>query len=325
MTMTRASRLAVMLMCLAGFLVGSAAAQTTYPTKPIRIIVPFAAGGSIDIVPRMLAERLPAILGQPIVVENRAGAGGNLGAEAVFTADPDGHTLLASPMPLLTINQHLYKDMRFDPLRFAPVTVLTRYPSVMLARSTLPANTIEELVGYAKKNPDKLTYASQGVGTIGHVAFERFRDTVKINAVHVPYKGNGPALNDLIAGHVDLLVSDLIAAMPGLESRRIKLLAVGGDKRISAFPKVQTISESIPDFFLNSWIGLVSTPKTPDAVTAKLAEAIAKALADPAVSKRLAQLFAEPAGEGPQAMQSVMQRDSKMWADVIRHAKIVLQ
>jgi tripartite-type tricarboxylate transporter receptor subunit TctC len=228
-------------------------------------------------------------------------------------------------MPLLTINQHLYKDMRFDPLKFAPVTILTRYPSVMLARSSLPVNTVDELVAYARKNPGKLTYASQGVGTIGHAAFERFKHAVKIDAVHVPYKGNGPALNDLIAGHVDLLVSDLIAAMPGIESGRIKLLAVGGEKRIAAFSKVQTISESVPDFFLNSWIGLVSTPKTPGTVTAKLADAIAKALADPAVSKRLAQLFAEPGGEGPQAMLAVMQRDSKLWADVIRQAKIRLQ
>lgn len=302
----------------------AAFALTSFPNKAIKIIVPFAAGGSVDIVPRMIAERMSAILGQPVVVENQPGAGGNIGAEVVFKADADGYTLLASPMPLLTINRHLYKNLRFDPIEFASITLLTRYPTVFLARASLKAANLSELIAYAKQNPGKLSYASQGVGTIGHVAFEKFRDTVGIDAVHIPYKGNAPALNDLMGGQVDVLVSDLVAAMPSIDTGLVKVLAVGGERRLEAFPSTPTIAETVSGFVLNSWMGLVAPPGTPDAVITTLADATREAVNDRSVKTRLEQLYSEAAGDGPKVMRSVMVHDSEMWADVIRRAKITL-
>jgi tripartite-type tricarboxylate transporter receptor subunit TctC len=301
-----------------------APAQTSFPSKPIRIIVPFAAGGSVDIVPRLVAERLPAILGQHAIVENRPGAGGNVGAEAAFNAAPDGYTLLVTPMPLLTVNPHLYKDLRYDPEKFAPVTMFVRYPNVMLARADLPISNVEELIAYAKKHPNKLTYASQGLGTISHATFAWFMHEAGIEMVHVPYRGSGPALNDLIAGHVDVMVENLVGAKAGLDSGRIKLLGVGGDKRIAAFPNVPTISEAVPGFVSNSWIGLVAPPGTPAELTAKLSQAIAKALAEPAIRQRLEELRAEPVGNSPDEMRAQLERETKAWGEIIRRANITL-
>lgn len=295
------------------------------PTKPIRIVVPFAPGGSIDTIPRLIGERLSPLLGVPVIVENRPGAGGNIGAELVYRAPPDGSTFLATPMPLLAVNPHLYSSLRFEPLKFEPVTVVTRYPIVLLARQSLGVSDIGELLDFARKNPGKLSYASQGDGAVGHVVFEKFQHDAKIQAVHVPYKGNGPALSDLMAGHVDLMFSDLIAGMPAIQSGRVKMLAVAGETRLTAYPNVQTIAETLPGFVTTSWIGIVAPPKTPEAITERVATALKAVLGDPAITSYLEKLYAAPAGEGRQAMRVELDSASRVWADVVRRANIRLE
>ena len=314
------SALALALICFSA----PSLAQSIGGAKPIRIVVPFAPGGSIDTIPRIVAEKLAPILGVPVIVENRPGAGGNIGAEVVFNAPGDGATLLATPMPLMTVNPHLYPKLRFDAQKFSPVTIITRYPAVLLARSSLEQSSVEQLLAFLRKNPGKLSYASQGDGTIGHVAFERLQHEANISAVHVPYKGNGPALADLMAGHVDLMFSDFVAAMPAIQSGRVKLLGVASEKRAPSAPNVQAINEVVPGFVVNSWIGIVSSPGTPAATTARLAGAIAEVLKDQAVSKQLQELHSDPAGDGPKAMQTEIQTASKTWGEVIRRANIKL-
>jgi tripartite-type tricarboxylate transporter receptor subunit TctC len=214
-----------------------ASAALAQPAKPVRLIVPFPPGGTADALSRLAAERMAPLLGQQIVVENRAGAGGNLGAEQVFRAEPDGSTLLASPPHLLTINPLLYK-LNFDPAKFVPVGIIATYPNVLVASSRVPATTLDELITLAQANPGKLSIASQGNGTISHLSAELLKKMAGIDLLHVPYKGTAPALTDLLGGQVDVMFDNLITMMPHVKSGKLKLLGAGGAGRIAAFPEV---------------------------------------------------------------------------------------
>ncbi len=292
--------------------------------KPTRIVVPFPPGGTADLLVRMTADRLPALLGQQVIVENRGGAGGNLGAEAVARAEPDGHTLLASPPHLLTINHLIYK-LAFDPAKFVPVGIIAAYPNVLLANANLPVGSVQDLISLARSRPGKLNIASQGNGTSTHLTAELFKRLAGVDMLHVPYKGTAPAMIDLLAGQVDLMFDNLITAMPHVKSGKLKLLGVGGAHRVAAFPEVPAIAEVLPGFRSETWMGIVAPPGTPAAVTAKLSAAIAQTVGEPEFRRRLTELQAEPVGNTPAEMAEVIRQDTERWAEVIRSARITVE
>src|SRR6266550_3361467 len=209
-----------------------AAAQTDYPNKPVRIVVAVPAGGGVDTATRIFAEKLQQRLGQPFVIENRGGAGGNVAAESVFVSPPDGYTLMASQPAPITTNAALYKRLNFDPTKFEPVAVMTKFPNVLLVRNDFPAKTAQEFIAYAKANSGKLNFASQGVGTTSHLTAELFMTLTGVKMTHVPYRGTGPALNDIVAGHVDLIFMELSSAFKLHDSGKARVLAVATDKRL---------------------------------------------------------------------------------------------
>jgi len=309
------------LVSIALFLAASAWAQD-YPSRAIRIIVPFPAAGMADIMPRIFAEKLSAKWGQPVIVENRPGAGGNIGAEAVYRAQPDGYTLL-SALPPLVINPSLYKKLAFDPMQFVPVTVMCAVPNVLLAHPRVPADSVQELIAYARANPDKLNYASQGNGTTAHLAAELFKSMAGgLKISHVPYSGNAPALVDLLSGRVEIMFGNLGPSLQHVRSGKVKALGVGSEKRIASLPNVPALSETLPGYVTIAWFGVVAPPKTPLPIAEKLSAAFAEALKLPDVRQRLADLSAEPIGYTPAEMAAFLKQDAERWREVIRSAGV---
>jgi tripartite-type tricarboxylate transporter receptor subunit TctC len=305
------------------FLLSFDSAAQTYPSKPIRIVVPFPPGGASDALIRLTAERLPAYLGQPAIVENRGGASGNIGAEHVARAEPDGHTLLASPPHLLTINPLLFK-LAFDPQKFVPVGIIAAYPNVLLATPKLKADTLQELIALARSQPGRLNIASQGNGTSTHLTAELFKSMAQVELIHVPYKGTAPAMTDLIAGQVELMFDNLITAAPHVKAGRLKLLGVGGARRVAAFPGVPAIGEVLPGFRSETWMALVAPAGTAPAVAEKVSAAVAQIVKTPEIQKWLADLSAEAVGNTPAEMAEVVRQEKERWTQVIRAARITI-
>lgn len=289
--------------------------------KPLRIVVPFPPGGTADALTRLTAERLPALIGQQVVVENRAGAGGNLAAEQVFRSEPDGLTMLSSPPHILTINHLLYK-LSFDPSKFVPVSLIATYPNVLVASGKVSAASLDELIAQARANPGKLSIASQGNGTSSHLTAELFKSMAKIDLLHVPYKGTAPALTDLLGSQVDVMFDNLITMMPHVKSGKLKLLGVGSTKRVPAFPDVPAIGEKLAGFHSETWMGIVAPPGTPAATAARLSAAIGRVVQQPEFRQRLIGFQAEPLGSTPEQMAEIIRQDTERWTDVIRVARI---
>jgi tripartite-type tricarboxylate transporter receptor subunit TctC len=295
----------------------------TYPARPIRIVVPFPAGGSADLIPRIVGEKLSAKWGQPVVVENRAGAAGNIGAELVYKAEPDGYTLLSAPPPPLVINQSLYAKLAFDPTQFVPVSVMAAIPNVLLVNPGVGAGSVQDLIAFARAAPGRLNYASQGSGSTSHLTAEMFKAMAGgLKITHVPYKGSAPALIDLLAGQVDIMFDNLGVSLQHVKSGKLKALAVCSERRIAALPEVPALSEFLPGFTAIAWFGVVAPPRTPMPVAEKLSVAIADALKLPDVQKRLAELSAEPLGYSPSQMAAFMKLDAVRWREVIRSAGV---
>ncbi|MFM9971958.1 MAG: Bug family tripartite tricarboxylate transporter substrate binding protein [Burkholderiales bacterium] len=295
----------------------------SWPSKPVRIIVPFPAGGTADLMPRFVAERLAAKWGQAFIVENRAGAAGNIGAEAVYKSDPDGYTLLSAPPPPLVINQSLYAKLAFDATQFVPVSVMGEVPNVFLMHPKVGANNVREAIAYIKANPGKLNYASQGSGTTSHLTAEMFKTMAGgLTITHVPYKGTAPALADLLGGQVEIMFDNLGVSLQHVRTGKVKALAVASNKRIAALPDVATMAESLPGFESVAWFGVVAPPKTSPAIAEKLSAAIAEALRTPEMKKRLVELSAEPVGNTPTEMAAYMRADTERWRNVIRAANV---
>ncbi|HLB13416.1 MAG TPA: tripartite tricarboxylate transporter substrate binding protein [Burkholderiales bacterium] len=294
-----------------------------YPAKPIRIVVPFPAGGSADLMPRAFAERLAAKWGQPVVVDNRPGAAGNIGAELVFKAEPDGYTLLSAPPPPLVINASLYPKLAFDPSQFTPVALIGSIPNVMLVHPKVTATSVTEFIALARANPDRFNYASQGSGTTSHLAAEMFKSMAGgLRITHVPYKGTAPALVDLLGGQVDLMFDNLGVSLPHVRSGKLKALAVGSERRFAGLPDVPAMAEVLPGFVSIAWFGVVAPPKTSPAVAEKLSAAIAEALKLPDVAKRLESLSAVPMGSTPAAMAAFMKEETERYRGIIRAAGV---
>jgi tripartite-type tricarboxylate transporter receptor subunit TctC len=315
-------RFALLLACAVSF---TAAAQE-WPAKPVRIIVPFPAGGSADLMPRAVAEKLAAKWRQPVIVDNRPGAAGNIGADAVFRADPDGYTLMSSPPPPLVINKLLYPRLTYDADEFVAITVIGAIPNVLLVNPQVPAASVAELIAYAKANPGKLNYASQGSGSTSHLTAELFKSMAGgLEIAHIPYKGTSPALTDLLAGQVDMMCDNLGVSLPQVRAGKLKALAVASRKRFPGLPDVPALAETLPGFESLAWFGIVAPPKTSPAIAEKVAVGVQEALRLPDVRKRLADLSAEPLGYGPAETAAFMRQESERWGAVIRAASVKVE
>lgn len=288
-----------------------------YPSKPIKIIVPNPAGGGNDFVGRVLGDRLREKWGQPVLVENRAGASGVIGAEAAAKSAPDGYTVLVTAPASLVINKHLYAKLPYDPDAFVPVSIVAGSPGVLLAHPGIGVSTVQQLVAYAKANPGRLSYASQGNGTISHLAGELFDLMGSVKSVHVPYKGTAPAMADLLGGQVNIMFGELSTSLKHIGTGKLRALAVGSEKRNRALPDVPTLSEALPGFAFSFWMGMVAPAGTPAAIVNKLAAAAAE-VNQPEVAKKLLDVSLEPIGSTPAEMASFLKRESERWGKVIR-------
>jgi len=302
----------------------SAIAQGKFPERPITIVVPSAPGGSTDFTARLIAEPLSRALGQPVVVDNKAGASGNIGNQIVAKAKPDGYTLLLAYSGFQVGNPHLFKKTGWDPIKdFAPVSMLTRAPQVLATRANLPVNNVRELIAFAKANPDKLNYASSGNGSIQHIAAELFKQMTGTSITHVPYKGAGPAVQDLLGGQVDLFITTPASVVQHIKADKLKGLAVTSNTRLTSLPQVPTTREvDLKDFTLDSWFALYAPAGTPNEVVQLLNIEIAKILTSPELKKR-----AEDAGTliehmGPAQLGDYTRKELAYWGRVIQDAKI---
>jgi tripartite-type tricarboxylate transporter receptor subunit TctC len=301
----------------------AAQSPADYPNKPVKIIVTVPAGGGVDSVTRLFAEQLQQKLGQPFVIENRGGAGGNVAAETVFVSPPDGYTLMASQPAPITTNVALYKRLNFDPTKFEPVAVMTKFPNVLLVRNDFPAKTAQEFIAYAKANSGKLNFASQGVGTTSHLTAELFMTLTGVKMTHVPYRGTGPALNDIVAGHVDLIFMELSSAFKLHDSGKARVLAVATDKRLDMFKDTPTMIEvGVPGFVSDTWNAISAPPRTPAPIVAKLNRTMNDIINQNDMKKRFAELHLVPVGGSPEDMRKLVGEETRRWGDVIRKAGI---
>ena len=289
-----------------------------YPSRPVRIIVPFQPGGGSDTLARLLAEKLTARWGQPVVVENRAGAGGNVGAGFVAQSSPDGHTLLLSSPGPVVINQSLYKSLPFDPDGFVPVSVIATNYGVLAVHPRTGLTDVAALVAAARAAPDKLNFASAGSGTTPHLAGELFKSLAGVRLTHVPYKGAGPGFAALLAGEVDLMFVDVFIALPHVRAGRLRALALGGGTRNPLLPGVPVLGEVLPGFEYSVWQGLVAPAGTPAAVASRISGAVADIVRQPDVARRLADVGLEAVGSSPAEMGAVMRQDRERWGKVVR-------
>ena len=309
---------------LAGLMLIACAAQAqTYPAKPVRIIVPFPPGGATDIVTRIVAQKLNEIWGQTIVVDNRGGAGGNIGAEVAAKAPPDGYTLFMPSGSVVTANQHMYKKLPFNAEKdFVAITNVASGPQIVAVHPSFPAKSIKEMIAVAKANPGSINFGSAGVGSQTHLAGENFLHTARIDAVHIPYKGEGPALVDLVAGQIIFMTPNLSASIGFVQQNRIRALGITSKKRSPQVPNVPAIAETLPGFENLGWFGLVAPTGTPQAILDKIHADVTKVLAAADVKKRFDDLGMAPAGNTPAEFARAMKEESARWAKVIRERKL---
>jgi tripartite-type tricarboxylate transporter receptor subunit TctC len=313
--------MAALVLCLAG-----SVHAADYPDHAVKIIVPFAAGGTADAVPRLVGDWLSRKWGQPVIIENRTGAGGNIGAELVYRAAPDGYTLLSSPPPPLVINQNLYPQLGFDPAKFEPVIVMAHVPNALIVNPrTVPAANVSELVEYLRKNPEKLNAATQGVGTTSHLTAELFQVMAKVKLRFIPYRGSAPALQGLLAGDVDLMFDNLGVSLPLVDAGSLKLLAVASAQRLASLPNVPTVAETLPGFEAVAWYAIAAPPGTPKNITDKINADVNEALRQPELQDRLKKLSAETFGGSVEKSAKYMQEEVARWGNVIKAADIKLQ
>jgi tripartite-type tricarboxylate transporter receptor subunit TctC len=298
---------------------------STYPSQTIRIVVPFPAGGTADTLPRIVAERLRQKWNQPVVIENKSGAGGNIGAEAVASSPPDGYTLFASPPGPIAINESLYKQLAFRPSDLMPITVLATAPVVLDVRPDFPAKTVQELIAYAKANPGKVTFASQGNGSTSHLTAILFEKLTGTTMVHVPYRGTAPALQDIMAGTVDLFFDNIGSSMSLHRAGKLRILGVCGNERAPSLPEVPTVRESgVADFASVTWFALMAPKGTPNAIIAKLNAAVTELLREPGIEAQFVKLGVQPAPMDVPATAKFIGEERTRWGDIIKSADVTV-
>jgi tripartite-type tricarboxylate transporter receptor subunit TctC len=299
------------------------AAQQPYPTKNVRVVVSVPAGGGVDTVTRIISEELRKKWGHTVVVENRGGAGGNIGGDAVFHSDPDGYTLLASQPSPITINKVLYTKMSYDPEKFETVAIMSELPNVLLVRPDFPAKTAQEFLAYAKANPGKLNYASQGIGTTSHLTAELFAKKAGLKFVHVPYKGTAPALNDLIASHVDFIFMELASAKRLHDAGKARILAVATTKRIAALPNIPTLEEvGVKGVESSTWNAISAPPNTPKAIVDKINADITAVQKSPTVVDHFKKLNIETTPRTAAQSKAFVEDELRRWSEVVREAGV---
>jgi len=310
--------------CSAFALLGapSALAQAPFPTKPVRLVVPFPAGGTTDILARAAAQKLSETLGQQVIVDNRPGAGGNIGAELVAKAPADGYTLLMGTVGTHAINPSLYAKMPYDHVKdFAPVILVAGVPNVLVVNPDLPFKTVADVVAYAKANPGKLNFASSGSGTSIHLSGELFKVMAGVQMTHVPYKGSAPALTDLIGGQVQLMFDNLPSALPQIKGGKLRAVAVTSTTRAAALPDVPTVAESgLPGFESSSWFGILAPAATPKDIIAKINTDVQKWLSTPEAKEKLLGQGAIAAGGSPDDFAKHIQAETAKWAKVVKES-----
>jgi tripartite-type tricarboxylate transporter receptor subunit TctC len=310
------------------FVAPAAAAQTAaYPNRPVTMVVPFPPGGGTDTGARIVAQRLGQKWGQQVVVENKGGAAGQIGAEAVAKAKPDGYTILMGNIGTQSINPSLYPKLPYDPDKaFAPISLVAELPLAMMVNPALPARSAKEFIALAKSQPGRLSYSSSGAGGAPHLATEMFKEATGTFILHVPYRGGGPAVADLLAGHVDLSFMTVLEASGHIKAGRLRALAVTSDKRVSALPDVPTLAEStVPGFNSISWIGLLAPAGTPKEIVDKIAADVRDVIAIDEVRSRLIDLGAVPRAMTPAQFAQLIETDRKRYAQIIRDRKITLE
>jgi tripartite-type tricarboxylate transporter receptor subunit TctC len=291
-----------------------------FPSKPVRLVVPFTPGGSTDILARAVGQKLSESWGQPVVVDNRPGAGGIIGMEAVAKAAPDGYTLVMGHVGTLAANPALYKTLPYDPVKdFAPVTLIARVPNVLVVGPAVPSKSVAELVALAKAKPGKLDYGSGGNGSAAHLATEYFKLKAGVDLQHIPYKGTAPALQDLLGGQIALMITGLPPVLPHVKAGKLRILGVASAQRLKQFPEIPTIAESgVPGYEATQWYGVLVPAATPRDIVAKLNRELVKALRDPAVAEKLALEGADPVGDTPAEFAAFIASEIDLWGKVIR-------
>lgn len=298
-------------------------AGQTYPNRSVRIVVPYPAGGTADALPRIVAEKLGARWGQPVIIDNRPGANGSIGAEIVAKAQPDGYTLMSSPLGPVAVNHYLYRNLAYDPTKFTPISLLSTTISVLAVRPNLPAGSVQELIALAKGKPGTLNYASQGSGSTSHLTAAMFQKLAGIDIVHVPYKGSSAALTDLMSGQVDIFFDNISSSLAQHRSGRLKILAVASLKRSPALPNTPTIDESgLEGFSSISWNVIVGPEKLPETIARQVSQAAAEALRLPDVQKKYAELGADIVGGAPVETGRFIAEEMARWRKVIQDANI---
>lgn len=289
-----------------------------YPAKPVRVIVPFPAGGGTDTLARLLANRMQDKLGQTFLVDNRGGANGNIGTELVANAAPDGYTLLVATQGQFVISKALYPSLPFDPDRLEPVSLIAAGASVLVVHPSVPAPSVRALIDLGKTRRNELIYASQGIGSSAHLTAEMFGAQSGLKLIHVPYKGSAPALTDLQTGRVEMMFMELGGALPLIKVGKIRPLAVGSEKRNAALPEVPAISEVMPGFVTTNWTAMAAAPRTPPSIATQLATVLEEALKEPEMLARLSELRIEPLGGTPARMRTFLAAERERWGKVIR-------
>ncbi len=308
-------------------MVATADAQSDYPNRPVKIVVNVAPGGGVDTATRMIGDKLRIALGQPFVIENRAGGGGNIGAETVFHADPDGYTLLSSSPSPLAINGWLYRKLNFEPAGFEPIAVMSRIPNVLVVRPDLAARDVREFVALATAQPGRLNYGSQGIGTAAHLTGELFMARTGTRLVHVPYKsGTAGVVNDLVAGHVDLSFIQFSSVYELHKSGRLRVLAIAAEQRMDVLPDVPTMAEAgLPGIVSDTWNAVSAPPRTPEAMVRTLNGAINAALREPDILARLRELQMLVGGGDAAETRRFVAEQRRLWGEVIRSAGVPQQ
>jgi tripartite-type tricarboxylate transporter receptor subunit TctC len=302
-----------------------AGAQGTFPARTVRFIVPFPGGGINDVLARIVGEKLQTRWGQPIVIENKTGAGGNIGAELAYQSEGDGYTLLLSPPGPLAVNQSLYKQLSYKPQEFVPITVVGSVPNVVIVRKELPLNSLKELIDYVKANPGKVTFGSQGNGATPHLTGMMFQGMTGTRMVHVPYRGENLVLKDMIGGHVDVFFGNIAAGGPPFRDGRVKILALADTHRSPMLPEIPTTAEAgLPGLVSTGWFALAAPPKTPPPLASEIAKAAVETIKMPDVQAKFRAASVEPVGNSPAEMAAFVAEESRRWSDIIKKNNIVV-
>ena len=304
----------------------TAQGQAGFPTRPITMVVPLPAGGTADLLCRFAAEKASGALGQQVVIENRAGgAGGRVGTESVLRAAPDGYTLLCAPQLAFSITHLVFAKSAFDTRGLEPISVLATYPLIVLARPGLAADNMAELVAYARANPGKVNYGHQGKGNTGHLLGELLMLKGNFRMTEIPYRGSAPAINDLLAGNIDIVPDYLLANKQNIDAGKLKFLATGSRARLKDYPNVATIAETLPGVYADTWMAVAAPAGTPHEIAKKVSDAIGQGFRQPDLKARILALQAEPLGSTPEQMRAMIRQSLETWGPVVEAAKIVVE